>query len=128
MKQQLFKILVLAFIASYLSSCDAVKRVSENEYLLTENKVIVNGKKENSETINNLLYQKPNRKILGVPLRLHIYNAARPNIDSVLQAKIYDDPDKVARKTKTLSKKQLDKDIEARKGFNSWLKKTGEAL
>ncbi|WP_298239281.1 BamA/TamA family outer membrane protein [uncultured Algibacter sp.] len=127
MKQQLFKILILAILASYLSSCDAVKRVSENEYLLTDNKVIVNGKKESSETINNLLYQNPNRKILGIPLRLHIYNAARPNIDSTLQAKIYDDEEKVARKTKLLSRKQLDKDVETRKGFNSWLKKTGEA-
>lgn len=127
MKQQLFKIFVLTVLASYLSSCDAVKRISENEYLLTENKVIVNGKKESSETINNLLYQKPNRKIIGVPLRLHIYNAARPEIDSILQAKIYNDPEKVERKTKLLSRKQLDKDIETRKGFNSWLKKTGEA-
>lgn len=127
MKQQLFKILILAVLASYLSSCDAVKRVSENEYLLTDNKVIVNSKKESSETINNLLYQNPNRKILGVPLRLHIYNSARPNIDSTLQAQIYDNEEKVARKTKLLSRKQLDKDVETRKGFNSWLKKTGEA-
>jgi hypothetical protein len=127
LKQQLFKILILAVLASYLSSCDAVKRVSENEYLLTDNKVIVNGKKESSETINNLLYQNPNRKILGVPLRLHIYNSARPNIDSTLQAQIYDNEEKVARKTKLLSRKQLDKDVETRKGFNSWLKKTGEA-
>ena len=74
-----------------------------------------------------MIIQKPNGTLLKVPLRLHIYNFARPNIDSILKNKIYNNPRKLAWKTKTLSKKQLDKDIESRKGFNSWLKKTGEA-
>ena len=129
MKQQLLKIILLVLITGYFTSCDAVKLVAENEHLLTDTKVLINGKKNNTETINNLLYQKPNSKIpaLGMPLRLHIYNLARPNIDSILKAKIYSNPKKVAWKTKLLSKKQFDKEIESRKDFNSWLKKTGEA-
>jgi outer membrane protein assembly factor BamA len=51
---------------------------------------------------------------------------ARPDIDSILNAKIYDNPKKLAWKTSLLSKKQLERDIETRKNFNSWLKKTGE--
>jgi len=129
LKQQLLKIILLVLITGYFTSCDAVKHVAENEHLLTDTKVLINGKKNNTETINNLLYQKPNSKIpaLGMPLRLHIYNLARPNIDSILKAKIYSNPKKVAWKTKLLSKKQFDKEIESRKDFNSWLKKTGEA-
>ncbi|WP_242155416.1 BamA/TamA family outer membrane protein [Aestuariivivens sediminis] len=111
----------------HLTSCDAVKRVPQNEYLLTHNTVIINDKKDNSETISNLIYQKPNRAILGLPLRLHLYNLARPNIDSIIQVKIYDNKDKMTWKTKLLSRKQLEKDIATRKGFNSWLKRTGEA-
>jgi outer membrane protein assembly factor BamA len=106
-----------------------MKRVGENEYLLTENNVLVNDKINNTETISNLIYQKPNNKLplINFPLRVHLFNLARPNIDSILDAKIYNNPKKLAWKTKLLSTKQLEKDIESRKKFNSWLKKTGEA-
>ena len=127
MQHKLLKILVFILILRSFTSCDAVKRVAEDDYLLTQNTVLINDKKDNSETINNLIYQEPNRTIAWFPLRLHIYNLARPNIDSILQNKIYNNPRKVNWKTKLLSKKQLDKDIQTRKGFNSWLKTTGEA-
>ena len=127
MHRQLSKIVILIFIIGYFSSCDTVKRVAENEHLLTDNTVIVNGKKDNSETINNLLYQKPNRKILGTPLRLHIYNTARTNIDSIVDASINKTEKRKNKYEKFLSKKQLHRYKESRKGFNEWLKKTGEA-
>ncbi|WP_445736325.1 translocation and assembly module lipoprotein TamL [Mariniflexile sp.] len=121
--------MILFLITSHLVSCNAVKRVAENEYLLTNNKIIVNGKKDQNEALNNLLYQKPNNRIplINTSLRLQFYNLARPNLDSILNAKIYSNPEKVAWKIKMLSKKQFDKDIENRMAFNSWLKRTGEA-
>lgn len=111
-----------------LNSCDVMKRVGENENLLVENKVEVDGKRTNTETLNNLIYQKPNGRLplFGTPFRLHIYNLARPNIDSILQAKVLDNPRKVAWKTKLLSKKQFVQELKSRKGFNNWLKTTGE--
>lgn len=128
MRLPFLKIVLLILFMRLVTSCDAVKRVGDNEYLLTKTNVLVNGKKNNTETINNLLFQKPNSKIppFNIPLRLHIYNLARPNIDSILDDKIYNNSKKVARKTKFLSKKQLERDIESRKNFNKWLKKTGE--
>ena len=110
------------------SSCNVIKRVGENQYLLTQNTILVNDKNTNIETINNLIYQKPNNKLplIGMPFRVHIYNLARPNLDSILNAKIYNNPRKLAWKTQLLSKKQLEKEIETRKSFNNWLKKTGE--
>ncbi|MBR9914723.1 MAG: BamA/TamA family outer membrane protein [Algicola sp.] len=108
-------------------SCNVMKRIGEDEHLLVDNTVLVNDKKTNTETVNNLIYQKPNGKLLGVPLRIHIYNLARPNIDSILQAKVLDNPRKVAWKTKLLSKKQFYRELQSRKKFNTWLKKTGEA-
>jgi len=129
LKKQHLKILVLLLVTGIFMSCNSVKRVQENEHLLTNNDLFINEKKETSELLNNLLYQKPNTRLplIGTPLRLYLYNTARPNIDSILQAKIYDNPDKVARKTRILSKKQLDKEIESRKKFNAWIKRTGEA-
>ena len=129
MKNRFLSISTLLIAVGLFSSCNVVKRVGKDQYLLTQNTVQVNGKNTKSETIDNLIYQKPNSKLplIGMPLRVHIYNLARPNIDSILNADIYNNPKKLARKTSFLSRKQLDKDIENRKNFNRWLKTTGEA-
>jgi outer membrane protein assembly factor BamA len=104
-----------------------MKGVGKNEHLLTENIVLVDGKKDKTETVSNLIYQNPNGKLLGVPLRLHIFNLARPNIDSILNEK-YRNPDKPRTgQKKLLSLKQYEVLINSKKGFNTWLKKTGEA-
>ena len=127
MKEQLLKILILIIIFGLLPSCDAVKRVSENEYLLNENNVFINDKQNKTEAIDNLLFQKPNRKLLNIPLRLHMYNLARPNIDSIVEANINKKPEKKQKLENWLSKKQLNKYIDSRKNFNNWLKTIGEA-
>ena len=129
MKLQRSKILLLVLITALFISCDAVKRVSENEHLLTGNTVLINGKKDKTETITNLLYQKPNSKIpiIGTSLRLQIYNLARNNKDSLFEAWLDETPKRRDRLTKRLSKKQLVKLKESSVGFNNWLRKTGEA-
>lgn len=126
MKNQLSKI-VLFIITIHITSCDSTKRVAENEYLLTKNTVFINGEKDKRETLDNLLYQEPNQKILGFPLRLQFYNLARPNIDSIINANLNKNPNRRQRLENFLSKKQLDKYIESRTNFNNWIKKTGEA-
>ncbi|MDP5081050.1 MAG: BamA/TamA family outer membrane protein [Winogradskyella sp.] len=115
---------------SFLNSCNVVKRVNAGDYLITDNTILEDGKKNNKERINNIVIQKPNSGMMGFlsfPLRLHVYNLARPNIDSIIEANILSDSLKVKRKTALLSKKQFDKQIESKRDFNNWLKRTGEA-
>lgn len=127
LKTTVLKLLILSLICT-LFSCDVMKRIHKDDYLLVSNTIIVNDKKTSSETLENLQYQKPNNtSLFGIPLRLHIYNLARPNIDSLLRVKVLDNPRKVSWKTKLLSKKQFQKELQSRKNFNNWLKKTGEA-
>ncbi|AUP78458.1 translocation and assembly module lipoprotein TamL [Flavivirga eckloniae] len=126
MKRRLSKILILVLLIGYFLSCDSVKRVADNEHLLTNANVLVNEKKDNTETINNLLYQKPNRKIASIPLRLHIYNLARNNRDSLFEVWLDKNPKRRARLTKRLSKKQLNQLKNSALGFNNWLRTTGE--
>lgn len=123
---------VLFFYSTFLffSSCNVVKRIKADEHLITKNTIIENGKVNNEERVNNIIIQKTNlgmESFFGFPLRLHVYNLARPNIDSILQAKVLSDSSKVRWKTALLSKKQFDREIQSRKNFNSWLKRTGEA-
>ena len=126
LKYTVLRLLIFSLICSTFS-CDVMKRVKKDEHLLVNNTVVVNEKTTSTETIENLQYQKPNGTLLGIPLRIHIFNLARPNIDSILKAKVLDNPRKVAWKTKLLSEKQFYGELQSRKNFNNWLKKTGEA-
>lgn len=127
MKKQLSKILFLVLLTIGLYSCDTVKRVAEDEHLLSKTSVIVNDKKDNTEIINSLLYQKPNRKIASIPLRLHIYNTARPNRDSLFETWLNKRQKRRARLERRYSIKQVNKLKQSVLGFNNWLKSTGEA-
>lgn len=127
MTHSLTKITLIILLIGCFTSCDVIKRVGENEHLLTETSIYVNGKKNNEERLNNLLYQKPNSKALGIPLRLYIYNWARPNRDSLFEVWLDENPKRRERLKNRYSQKQVDKLKESALGFNDWLKKTGEA-
>lgn len=127
MKKQLPKILIFVIIASQFISCDAVKRVGEEEHMLTKNNVFINGKKDKRETIDKLLTQEPNKKLAGIPLRLHVYNLARPNRDSIFEAWLDKKPKRKEHLKNLYSQKQVDQLKQSAIGFNKWLKKTGEA-
>ncbi|UUV20622.1 BamA/TamA family outer membrane protein [Paenimyroides aestuarii] len=74
-----------------------------------ENEIVVNNKKEKSETVTQLLYQQPNSNLLGYRLRLQMYNMAKVNPDSSYQAWL-DKHRKTERfLTKLLSAKQVDR-------------------
>lgn len=101
----------------------------EGELLLMENSINVNGVKNKQININNIPYQQPNNRLplLNSPLRLYIYNWARPNIDSILQAKAIENDATRKFWTAIISRKQLDRYIETKIDFNEALKSTGEA-
>jgi outer membrane protein assembly factor BamA len=121
-KISLFLLTLLLFV-----SCNAVKRVEAEELLLTKNDIFLNGERISENRIYNQLYQKPNSSLLGVPLQLHFYNLARPNIDSILSEKFLQNNQKRERLESLLSRKQLDSYIKSRIEFNQWIKRTGEA-
>lgn len=111
-----------------LTGCNAVKRVPEGRQLLMKNNILINGKENPAANIDNIPYQQPNGRLplINAPVRLYVYNWARPNIDSIMQAKAIDND--VTRKfwTAILSRKQLDNYIRFRIAFNQALKSTGE--
>ncbi len=125
MKQYFTVLILFAALYNGLVSCNPTKNVSANAYLLTENTIRVDGKKETSSLLNSLLYQKPNRSILGTPLRLHIHNLATPRLDSILNIKLQDTSAQGLKNF--LSKKQFYKLQNSKLRFNQWLQKTGEA-
>ncbi|WP_455433256.1 translocation and assembly module lipoprotein TamL [Winogradskyella undariae] len=128
--KSLFRNTLLLLCVLMLSSCNVVKRVKNGQHLIINNTILEDSIQVSNERINNIIIQKTNsgmRKFLGFPLKLHIYNLARPNIDSVLNANILSDSSKVKRRIALLSKKQFYKQLKTQRDFNAWLKRTGEA-
>ena len=128
MKKISTKIATFILIGIIISACDAVKRVPDGKQLLTENKISVNDKSVKNDEVVNQLYQKPNSSILGIRLRLNLFNLANPNPDSSYQAKFTKHPGKYERESKWLSSKQVDRLGQSfwYHGIHDFLKKTGE--
>ena len=107
--------------------CNATKRVADGKYLLYEAEIIIDDKKEKSEDFQKILIQKPNAKLFNLPLKLYIYNWAKPNSDSLFQNKIMKNPEKYERWKKWLSAKQVEIYSQSfwNKGIHDFLRNNG---
>ncbi|MBW2960957.1 translocation and assembly module lipoprotein TamL [Mesonia aestuariivivens] len=110
-------------------SCNAVKKVPDDEHLLTDNKIFVDSIEINKRQIYDQLYQEPNVKLplLGLPLKLLIYNAANSNPDTTFYDWLHRKPKREKRLINWLSKKQVEKVGQSYVGFHEFLQETGEA-
>ena len=129
MKRNLTKISLFIVLISLFFSCDAVKRVPDDKYLLTENTILVDSVKTKEAGVYSQLAQKPNTSIplLGIPLGLHIYNLADPQPDSTYYKWLHKNPKREERLIRLLSKKQVDQIDSSYVGLNKWLQKSGDA-
>ncbi|WP_072994414.1 translocation and assembly module lipoprotein TamL [Pseudozobellia thermophila] len=119
----------LLFLAVTIYSCNTLKRVGENELLLTDNTIYADDREVKNEAIKSLIVQEPNSTLLGYPLRLNLYNLAKKNPDSSFQAWLHRKEKREARLIRLLSKKQVNRLGESFlvSGLSEWLKKIGEA-
>ncbi|MBP6574001.1 MAG: hypothetical protein KA230_06115, partial [Flavobacteriales bacterium] len=63
----------LVFLVFSFCACDPAKRVPMDRHLLTSNNVDVNGDVDKDE-LENIIKQKPNKRILGMRFHLGVYN------------------------------------------------------
>ena len=109
MTQTLTKIALFLGVITLFLSCNAVKRVPDDKFLLTENIIIVDSLEIKDNRVYSQLKQKPNPKIplIGVPFGLHIYNLADPYPDSTFQKWLHKNPKREERLIKFISKKTV---------------------
>nr|WP_316932920.1 BamA/TamA family outer membrane protein [Aquimarina atlantica] len=93
---------------------------------MKKNQIYVDSAKTKNPKLYDQLYQKPNTKLLGIPIRLHIYNLASVNQDSLYQDWLTRKPKREKRLTRFLSKKQVNRLGVGLSRINDWLKSTGE--
>ena len=128
-KHYLAKLSLLSLFTTVLLSCNALKKVDDDEYLVVKNSIYADSIKVNSEELESLIYQKPNSVVLGYPLRLNLYNMAKENPDSSFNAWLYKKENRKKRLTQFLSAKQVERLGQSFlvKGLSEWLKDIGEA-
>jgi hypothetical protein len=128
-KNNIAKISLLSLLAMVVLSCNSLKKVSDHEYLIVKNELLIDSLKVNNEAIESLIYQKPNAALLGYPLRLNLYNIAKENPDSLFQTWLNNNSNRKIKLTKALSAKQVERLGESFlvSGLSNWLKDIGEA-
>ncbi|WP_421803432.1 hypothetical protein [Flagellimonas sp.] len=111
-----------------ISGCNTLKKVGEDELLLTKNNILVDDQKVNSSEIKGLIAQKPNSSVLGYPLKLNLYNLAKENPDSSFQDWLHRKEKREKHLNNLLSKKQVNRLRESFmvKGASEFLKRIGE--
>ena len=100
-----------------------------DELLLTDFEIYADSVKTSNSDVESLVSQQPNAKVLGFPLKLHMYNLAKPNPDSAYQDWLYRKEKRYDRLEGLLSQKQVERLGESFfvSGLSNGLKKAGEA-
>ena len=127
MKRISAKILLILLTLVLISSCNAVKRVGEDQRLLVDNTLFVNGEEINEDRIYNQIYQQSNQKFLGMPLQLYVFNSADPTPDTTFHNWLYRKPQRKERLIDLFSEKQVERMGTSYVKFNEWLQEVGEA-
>ena len=123
MNQTFTKISLFLGLIILIISCDAVKHVPKNEFLLTKNTIIIDSTVNKEFRVKSLLFQQPNKKIIGFPLGLQIYNLANLQPDSTFQKWEHQKPNRIKRMNNIYSQKQVDKIASNYIGLNKWIQK-----
>ena len=109
-----------------LSGCRVTKTIDADDLLLDQNLFFYNGSRTFADSIQDLVPQQPNKRVLGIPLRLLIYQSANENsateFDNWLQKK----PKRSQRMQSIWSQKQIDQMRAYKVQFQNWKQRNGE--
>ena len=127
MKINFLKIIIIFFLIIFFGSCSITKNLNENDYVLEKNRVLVNDKLIQSDSLDRLIVLKENKKFLGVPVQSLIYQSGFKNTDSIFTDWEKNKNNRKGLK-KFLSKKQFLQLKKYYQSWNEWKLKNGEAV
>ncbi len=122
------KIQVL-LVLSLVVSCQSVRRLTDEQYLLMSNTIEMKDEQlPLDRKLNDLLVQQPNSRILGYPLRLNLYNLAKPDPEASFEQWVQKREKREKRLRNFLSDKQFERLKESFlvSGYSRVLKNLGE--
>ena len=127
MKINFLKIIIIFFLIIFFGSCSITKNLNENDYVLEKNRVLINDKLIQSDSLDRLIVLKENKKFLGVPVQSLIYQSGFKNTDSIFTDWEKNKNNRKGLK-KFLSKKQFLQLKKYYQSWNEWKLKNGEAV
>ena len=76
LKVKVAKFIYLSFVFVWsVTSCSLTRKLPAKNYLLKANEISIDSKLISKDDISYILKQQPNKKVLGVSLKLRIYNS-----------------------------------------------------
>lgn len=120
------KIAILLLVCIIAQACSSVKELPEGKQLIVKQSFKKNNKTLLQDPVTLLSLTPVNKKILGIPLKLHVHNLSIPNPEERFDRWLTKTPKRKERLEKWLSKKQVDQLRKYRIDFNNWLIKNGE--
>ena len=109
-----------------LSGCRVTKSLDENDLLLDQNQFYYNGNRTFADSIQALVPQQPNKKILGIPVRLLLYQSANDSAAVDFDNWLQKTPKRSKRMQAIWSQKQIDQMRSYRVQLQDWKKRNGE--
>ena len=106
--------------------CSSTKNIAPSQSVLVREVFLKNGTPLKRDLAKQLSVSPPNAQVFGIPVKLHIYNLAKENPDSLFNDWLNKKPKRFERLTKIYSEKQVDQLKKYKRNFNFWLKKSGE--
>ena len=106
--------------------CSSTKNIAPSQSVLVREVFLKNGTPLKRDLAKQLSVSLPNTQVFGIPVKLHIYNLAKENPDSLFNNWMNKKPKRFERLTKIYSEKQVDQLKKYKRNFNFWLKKSGE--
>ena len=126
MSQASLKITIINFITILIASCSVTKKLNVEEKLITKQTYELNGKKLKQDPITILSKTSVNKKTLGFPLKLMIYNLSNSNPEEDFDKWLNKNKKRKIKLEKLISSKQVDQLKKYKIGFNNWLREIGE--
>jgi len=120
------KLSILGLSALLFLGCSGVKKLQENEILLLQNNVVLDGKKLGNDPVKKLIRPQPNSTLLSIPIKRNLYLRADKQPDSLFDHWLNEDPNRKNRLEKLWSPKQLYQLKKYKIGWNQWLIDNGE--
>ena len=106
--------------------CSSTKNIAPSQSVVVREVFLKNGTPLKRDLAKQLSVSPPNAQVFGIPVKLHIYNLAKENPDSLFNNWMNKKPKRFERLTKIYSEKQVDQLKKYKRNFNFWLKKSGE--
>ena len=121
------KLAIIFIMLIIISGCVGAKKIAGDSYLLEKNIIFKNNQELPNDPIKFLLVDKPNKKILGIPIKRNIYSLAGSNSDSLFNEWLGRKENRKKRLNNWLSPKQVRELGRYKCKLNNWLKNSGEA-